>query len=312
MPFALFTLAVLALLAVDLGVFHRTAEVVSVKNAAVSSAVWVALALAFAGGVFVFMGRRAGTEFVAGYLLEYSLSVDNIFLMVLAFSYFGIARELQHRVLFWGIIGALAMRGVMVAAGAALITQFAWVSYVFGIFLVITGVRMGVQHHKQVNPENNVVLRLVKRFVPFCDECEGERFFVTRNDAAGIARRMATPLFVVLVVIETMDLAFAVDSIPAVFGVTRNSFIVYTSNIAAILGLRSLYFLLAGAVEKLRYLRYALAVILTFVGAKMLVAPFYEIDTLVSLAVIISVLAIAAAASVWATRRDVSAARSAA
>ncbi|MGI8548478.1 MAG: TerC family protein [Gemmatimonadaceae bacterium] len=311
-PWVAFNAAVLAILAVDLGLFNRKAHDVSVREAAAWSAVWVTLALAFAAGVFYVRGHRVGLEFITGYLIEYSLSIDNIFVMVLIFSYFGVRDEFQHRILFWGIIGALVMRGLMIGLGAALIDRFHWITYVFGAFLVITGVRMAFQGDKEIDPGANPVLRLMRRVIPVCAEYDGQKFFVHARDpgqdraqgASGRKRWMATPLFVVLVVIETMDLVFAVDSIPAVFGVTREPFIVYSSNVAAILGLRSLYFLLSGAVQKFRYLSYGLAVVLSFVGIKMLIAAWYHIPTLVSLVVIFLVLALAAMVSVIVVRRE--------
>ncbi len=311
-PWVAFNAAVLAILAVDLGLFNRKAHDVSVREAAAWSAVWVTLALAFAAGVFYVRGHRVGLEFITGYLIEYSLSIDNIFVMVLIFSYFGVRDEFQHRILFWGIIGALVMRGLMIGLGAALIDRFHWITYVFGAFLVITGVRMAFQGDKEIDPGANPVLRLMRRVIPVCAEYDGQKFFVDARDrgqdraqgASGRKQWMATPLFVVLVVIETMDLVFAVDSIPAVFGVTREPFIVYSSNVAAILGLRSLYFLLSGAVQKFRYLSYGLAVVLSFVGIKMLIAAWYHIPTLVSLAVIFVVLALAAMVSVIVVRRE--------
>ncbi len=307
-PWVAFNAAVLAILAVDLGVFNRKAHVVSVREATAWSAVWVTLALAFAGGIFYVRGHRVGLEFLTGYLIEYSLSIDNIFVMVLIFSYFGVRDEFQHRVLFWGIIGALVMRGMMIGLGAALIDRFHWITYVFGAFLVITGVRMAFQGDKQIDPGANPVLKLVRRVIPVCAEYDGQKFFIHASDrtpgADGRKRWLATPLFVVLVVIETMDLVFAVDSIPAVFGVTREPFIVYSSNVAAILGLRSLYFLLSGVVQKFRYLSYGLAVVLSFVGIKMLIAAWYHIPTLASLLVIFLVLAVVAVASVIVVRRE--------
>lgn len=299
-----FNAAVLAILAIDLGLFNRKAHVVTVREAATWSAVWVALALAFAGVIFYFRGSRIGLEFITGYLIEYSLSIDNIFVMVLIFSYFGIRDRFQHRVLFWGIIGALVMRGLMIGLGAALIERFHWITYVFGAFLVITGVRMAFQGETDIDPEANPVIRLVRRLVPVQSDYSGDRFFIRAESNSASRRWLATPLFVVLVVIETMDLVFAVDSIPAVFAVTREPFIVYTSNIAAILGLRSLYFLLAGVVQKFRYLSYGLAVVLSFVGVKMLIAGWYVIPTVASLGVVFLVLVTAALASVVVARRE--------
>lgn len=301
-PWIAFNAAVLAILAIDLGLFNRKAHTPSLREAATWSVVWITLALAFAGWIFYSRGSRSGIEFLTGYLIEYSLSVDNIFIIVLIFSYFGIRGEYQHRILFWGIIGALVMRGMMIAAGAALIARFEWITYVFGAFLVLTGIRMATAGETEIDPGSNPVLRLVRRIMPVASDYDGQRFFITMPTPAG-ARRAATPLFVVLVMIETMDLVFAVDSIPAVFAVTRQPFLVYTSNVAAILGLRSLYFLLAGAVEKFRYLRPALAIVLCFVGVKMLIAGWFHVPTLASLAVIFLVLGTAAAASVLVARR---------
>jgi tellurite resistance protein TerC len=291
LPWVVFNGVVLAILALDLGLFNKKAHVVTVKEAGIWSTLWVVLALVFAGAVFRFKGTQAGTEFLTGYLIEYSLSIDNIFVMVLIFSYFRVKKELQHRVLFWGILGALLMRGAMIAAGTLLITRFHWITYVFGAFLVITGIRMFRNQEEEIDPEHNPVIKLVRRLVPVCSTYDGQKFFIRAPDARGQMRRMATPLFVVLVLIETMDLVFAVDSIPAVFAVTRDPFIVYTSNVSAILGLRSLYFLLAGVIHKFHLLRYGLAIVLTFVGVKMLIAVKYSIPTLASLGVIFVVLA---------------------
>ncbi|MEO6779033.1 MAG: TerC family protein [Gemmatimonadaceae bacterium] len=303
LPWIAFNAVVLAALAIDLGLFSSNKKL-TVRDAGIRSAIWVALALLFAAGIFYFEGHLAGVEFVTGYLVEYSLSVDNIFVMVLIFSYFDIKEEYQHRVLFWGILGALVMRGLMIAAGAALFSRFEWITYVFGIFLVITGIRMGMGGDKHADPGANPVLKLIRRIIPVHNDYHGEHFFVRAPDENGVRRRMATPLFVVLVLIETMDLVFAVDSIPAVFAVTRVPFLVYTSNVAAILGLRSLYFLLSGAVTKLRYLSVGLAFILVFVGAKMLTSAWYDVPTVISLGVIILILATAAGASVYVDRRQ--------
>lgn len=302
-PWIAFNAVVVAALAIDLGLLSSNKKL-SVREAAIRSAVWVSLALLFAAGIFYFQGRPAGVEFITGYLVEYSLSVDNIFVMVLIFSYFNIAEKYQHRVLFWGILGALIMRGLMIAAGAALFSRFAWITYVFGAFLVFTGIRMGVGGQKRVDPGKNPVLKLVRRIVPVCNDYNGQAFFIRTPDENGGRRSMATPLFVVLVLIETMDLVFAVDSIPAVFAVTRVPFLVYTSNVAAILGLRSLYFLVSGAVGKLRYLTIGLAFILAFVGLKMLASAWYDIPTPVSLGVIIVILGLAGSASVYVDRRQ--------
>ncbi|HWS54635.1 MAG TPA: TerC family protein [Pyrinomonadaceae bacterium] len=298
-----FNLFVLLMLAVDLGVFHRHAHEVSMKEAAGWSVVWVTLALLFNYGVYRFMGAQAGAEFLTGYLIEKALSVDNIFVFVLIFAYFRVPSKYQHRVLFWGIIGALLMRGAMIGAGAYLIKQFHWIIYVFGAFLVITGIRMATQDERDIEPESNPVIRLVKRFIPVTDEYHGQDFFVRQADASGVAKRVATPLFVVLVLVETTDLIFAVDSIPAIFAVTEDPFLVYTSNVFAILGLRSLYFLLAGVIHKFHYLKLGLSAVLAFVGAKMLLTDIYKIPIGVSLGVIALTLAAAVVLSLLFPKR---------
>ena len=291
-----FNAFVLAMLALDLGVFHRRAHEVSLREAAAWSAVWVTLALAFNYGIYHFMGAKAGLEFLTGYLIEKALSVDNIFVFVLVFSYFSVPSRYQHRVLFWGILGALVMRGAMIGAGAALIHQFHWIIYVFGAFLVVTGLRMARQTGHAIDPETNPVIRLVRRFVPVTNVYHGKKFFI-REEVGGRLRTVATPLFVVLVLVETTDLIFALDSIPAIFAITSDPFIVYTSNVFAILGLRALYFLLAGVIHKFHYLKLGLSVVLVFVGAKMLLADVYKVPIGVSLGVIALVLAISVVAS---------------
>jgi tellurite resistance protein TerC len=293
-----FNVFVLLMLAVDLGIFHRKAHDVSAKEAAGWSVVWVALALLFNYGIYHFMGRQAGLEFLTGYLIEKALSVDNIFVFVLVFSYFNVPSKYQHRVLFWGVIGALVMRGAMIGAGAYLIKQFHWIIYVFGGFLVITGLRMATQDEHAIEPESNPVIRLVRRFIPVTNRYHGQNFFVREAEKpGGTARRVATPLFVVLVLVETTDLIFAVDSIPAIFAVTDDPFLVYTSNVFAILGLRSLYFLLAGVIHKFHYLKLGLSVVLVFVGAKMLVADFYKVPVGLSLGVVALLLLLSVIAS---------------
>ena len=297
--FIAFNAGVLAVLAIDLGIFHRKAHATSVREAAAWSTVWITLSLGFAGVVYWQMGTQAGLEFITGYLIEYSLSIDNIFVIVLIFSYFRIPDKYQHRVLFWGIIGALVMRGSMIAAGAYLIARFHWIIYIFGAFLVFTGIRMATHDESDIEPEANPILRLVRRLLPVTHDYRGQQFFVTESVTPGIPPRlMATPLFVVLVLVETTDLIFAVDSIPAIFAVTRDPFLVYTSNVCAILGLRSLYFLLAGVIHKFHYLKLGLAVVLTFVGVKMLIGSVYEISIVTSLAIIASVLVTAVIASI--------------
>jgi len=295
-PWLGFNVFVLALLAVDLGVFHRTAHVVSMKEAAGWSVAWISLALAFNAGVYAFMGPQAGLEFLTGYLIEKALSVDNIFVFVLIFAYFQVPAKYQHRVLFWGIIGALLMRAGMIFAGAYLIEQFHWIIYVFGAFLVFTGIRMATQQEHDIEPESNPVVRLVRRLTPVTPAYHGQSFFV-RESINGAVRWVATPLFMVLVLVETTDLLFAVDSIPAIFAVTTNPFLVYTSNVFAILGLRSLYFLLAGVIHKFHFLKLGLSLVLVFVGAKMLLADFYKVPTALSLGVIALVLVASVVAS---------------
>jgi tellurite resistance protein TerC len=291
-----FNAFVLVMLAVDLLVFHKEAHVVRAREAGAWSVAWVALALLFGIGVYAWMGREAGLEYFAGYLIEKALSVDNIFVFVLIFSAFRVPPQYQHRVLFWGILGALVMRGAMIAAGAYLIEQFHWVMYVFGAFLVFTGIRMATTVEHDVDPASNPVIRLVRRLIPVTPAYVGQKFFV-RQEQAGVSRVSATPLFVVLVLVETTDLIFAVDSIPAIFAVTQDPFIVYSSNVFAILGLRALYFLLADVIHRFHYLKVGLSTVLVFVGVKMLLADIYKVPTGVSLAVIAGVLAIATAAS---------------
>ncbi|HWV58000.1 MAG TPA: TerC family protein [Longimicrobiales bacterium] len=288
---------VLAMLALDLGVFHREAHEVSVREAGAWSMLWVALALAFNFGVYRFMGHEAGLQFLTGYLIEKALSVDNIFVFVLIFSYFNVPPRYQHRVLFFGIIGALVMRGAMIAAGAALIEQYHWIIYVFGAFLVFTGIRMAWKMESEIQPARNPVLRLVRRLVPVTNRYHGKSFFIRRG-VGGRVRRIATPLFVVLILVETTDLIFAVDSIPAIFTITTDPYIVFTSNVFAILGLRSLYFLLAGVIHKFHYLKLGLAAVLVFVGAKMLITYFdIHVPVQISLAVVGGLLTLAVVAS---------------
>ena len=295
-----FVAFVLAMLALDLGVFHREAHEVRPKEAAVWTAVWVALALAFAAGLFVLYGHEVGLTFLTGYLIEESLSIDNIFVIVLIFEFFRVPKSCQHRVLFYGILGALVMRGLFIGLGAVLIARFHWILYLFGAMLVITGVRMAVKSDDDFRGDENPIVRLVRRFLPLSRDYHGKRFFVV--DAG---RRVATPLLLVLILVEFTDLVFAIDSIPAIFGVTRDTFLVFTSNIFAVLGLRSLYFLLAAVVDRFYLLKYGLAVILTFVGVKMLGERYFEIDIVVSLAIILGVLGISIAASmIWPKKEE--------
>jgi tellurite resistance protein TerC len=285
-----FNALVLFLLALDLGVFNRKAHAVSVREALGWSAVWVTLAICFGGWIGVEMGRASMLEFFAGYLVEQALSVDNLFVFILIFGYFRIAPELQHRVLFWGILGALLMRGAMIGAGAVLIERFHAIIYVFGAFLVYTGIKMAFGGDSEIEPEANPVIKFVRKVIPVTTEFHVERFFVQEAGPGGVLRRAATPLFVVLMLVETTDVVFALDSIPAIFGVTRNPFLVYTSNVFAILGLRSMYFVLASVIGKFHLLKYGLSVVLAFVGAKMLLSERYPISIGVSLGVVAGVL----------------------
>jgi tellurite resistance protein TerC len=280
------------MLALDLGVFHRKAHDVTVKEAATWSFVWIALALAFNAAVWHWFGAQKGTEFLTGYLIEKSLSVDNIFVFALVFSYFSVPSKYQHRVLFWGILGALVMRAIFIGAGAALLTRFHWIVYLFGAFLILTGLKMAFAPSKGLEPEKNPVVRLVRRLMPVSAEYHGQSFFVRQG-----GRLVATPLFLVLALVETTDLIFAVDSIPAIFAVTTDPFIVYTSNVFAMLGLRSLYFLLAGVMHRFHYLKQGLAAVLVFVGVKMAIVDFVKVPAAVSLGVIATLLATAVVAS---------------
>jgi tellurite resistance protein TerC len=286
-----FNALVLGLLAIDLGVFHRESKAVSVREALGWSAVWVTLAVAFGIGLGFAMGRQSALEFFAGYVVEEALSVDNLFVFIMIFGFFKIAPELQHRVLFWGILGALLMRGFMIGTGALLIARFHWVIFVFGAFLVFTGIRMAFQGESSIEPEANPVIRIVRRIFAVTARLHGDRFFVREPlTAGGAIRTVATPLFVVLVLVETTDVMFALDSIPAIFGVTKDPFIVYTSNVFAILGLRSMYFVLAGVIGKFHLLKYGLSVVLAFVGVKMLLSEIYDIPIGWSLGAVAGVL----------------------
>jgi tellurite resistance protein TerC len=291
-----FNVFVLAMLALDLFVFHKDAHEVRSLEAAAWSAVWITLALVFGAGVYAFLGRDAGLEYFAGYLIEKALSVDNIFVFVLVFGSFHVPSRYQHRVLFWGILGALLMRGGMIAAGAYLMQQFHWIIYIFGAFLVFTGLRMATEDEAHIDLESNAAIRLIRRVVPVTGRYHGQHFLV-REEIAGRSRWAATPLLVVLVLVEMTDLIFAVDSIPAIFAITQDPFIVYSSNVFAILGLRALYFLLAGVIHRFHYLKVGLSVILVFVGLKMLAVDVYKVPIGVSLAFIVLVLAAATAAS---------------
>ena len=292
-----FATIVLVMLALDLGVFHRKAHVVRLREALVWSALWIALSLLFNLGIYAQLGSQAALDFFTAYLIERTLSFDNIFVFLLIFSYFSVPPQFQHRVLFWGIVVALLMRALFIGAGLALIAKFEWILYVFGAFLVYTGIKMAVRNEGEIHPERNPVLRLFRRFFPVTNEYHGARFLVRKE-----GRYAATPLLVVLLVVETSDLIFAVDSIPAVLAITVDPFIVYTSNVFAILGLRALYFALAGIMELFHYLHYGLSAILIFVGVKMIVAHVYEVPTILALAFIALVVVISIVASMMYPR----------
>jgi tellurite resistance protein TerC len=300
-----FNVFVLGMLALDLGVFHRKAHAVSVREALAWSCVWIFLALLFGLGVYFVRGGEKALEFLTGYVIEWSLSVDNLFVFLVIFSYFAVPPIYQHRVLFWGILGALVMRAIFIAVGAALLSAFHWMIYVFGGFLVFTGIKLLFAGDEKIEPEKNPAVRLLRRFMPITAEYHGQRFFVRIN-----GRRWATPLLLVLVVVETTDVIFAVDSIPAIFAITLDPFIVYTSNVFAILGLRALFFLLAGIMEMFRYLKVGLAFVLCFVGVKMVIVDFYKIPIGISLGVVAGILALSILASLICRRGDVEVASS--
>ncbi len=298
-----FILVVLIFLALDLGVFHRQAHVIKFKEALVWTVVWFTVAMAFALSLAPMMletwGREETIEFITGYIIELSLSMDNVFVIALIFAYFSVPLQFQHRVLFWGILGALAMRGLMIWLGTELISRFAWMLYVLGAFLVFTGIKMIFAPEEEVHPEKNPFIRLARKLFPVTTQFDGQKF-VTELEG----RRALTPLALVLVMVETTDLIFAVDSIPAIFAVTQKPFIVFTSNVFAILGLRSLYFVLAGAIGYFRFLKLGLSVVLSFIGLKMLIAKWYHISTSLSLVVVAGIILASIAASIVAARRE--------
>jgi len=293
-----FNIFVLAMLALDLGVFHRKAHVIKIKEALIWSAVWISLALLFDLGIYFWRGPETALEFLTGYLIEKSLSVDNIFVFLLVFSYFGVPPLYQHKVLFWGILGALIMRAIFIAAGVTLIEKFHWIIYIFGAFLIFTGVRMALQKGRKIHPERNPVLRLFRRWVPVTEDYAEGRLLVKRT-----GHYLATPLFIVLIVVETTDIIFAVDSIPAILAITLDPFIVYTSNVFAILGLRALYFALAGIMELFHHLHYGLSAVLVFVGMKMLLADLYKIPISIALGAVAGILLISVMASIFDRKR---------
>jgi len=288
----LFNLFVLVMLALDLGVFHRRAHTVRFKEALAWSAAWISMAAVFSVIVLYWHGRTSSLEFITGYVIELSLSVDNLFVFLVIFRYFKVPAHDQHKVLFWGIVGALVMRGIFILAGVTLINRFHWIIYVFGALLIYSGFKLLRQGETEIHPEHNPILRIFRRYVPVTKDYVGDKFFIRKPGL------FATPLFVVLLVVETTDVLFAVDSIPAILAITRDAFIVYTSNVFAIMGLRSMYFALAGMMEMFRYLHYGLALVLVFVGAKMLVSHYVDIPTHWALAAVAGVLTISVIASV--------------
>jgi tellurite resistance protein TerC len=286
--------AITIMLVVDLLLVHRTPHEISIKEAGIESAVWISIGLAFTGVMWWWQGGQAGGEYLAGYLIEKSLSVDNVFVWAVIFSYFGVPRKYQFRVLFWGIFGALVLRAIFIFAGVALLERFSWVLYIFGAFLLFTAWRIYRHDEAEVHPEKNPVLKLIQRVIPSTPELDGQKLFTRKH-----GRLLATPLFAVLILVETTDVVFAVDSIPAILAVSREEFIVFSSNAFAILGLRALYFLLAGMQGRFRYLNAGLGVILAFVGVKMLIAEVYHMPTWISLTVITIVLTV----TIWASLR---------
>ncbi|MDF1517783.1 MAG: TerC family protein [Lutibacter sp.] len=291
---------VLLMLALDLGIFHRKSHEVKIKEALIWSAVWISMAMVFNYGIYVYMGEVKAMEFLTGYVIEKSLSIDNLFVFIMIFSYFNVDKKYQHKVLFWGILGALIMRSIFIFAGVALINKFHWIIYIFGAFLIFTGVKMLFQKDEKMDPNKNPLVRLFKRFYPVTDTMHGDRFFVKIN-----AKTFATPLFVVLLLVEFTDLIFAVDSIPAIMAITSDPFIIFTSNVFAILGLRALYFALAGITQYFHYIKYGLSAILVFVGLKMVMVDFYKIPVMISLFTILGILVISVVASLVFPKKEV-------
>lgn len=293
----LFAVLVGGLLSLDLFVFHRSAHAVRMREAAIWVAVWVALGLAFGAWIFVTMGATSGAEYLAGYLIEYSLSMDNVFVFAVLFGYFAVPPQYQHRLLFWGVLGAIVFRAIFILAGTALLESFHFVVYVFGALLLFTAWRMVYAGAEHVDPSQNPILRLLRRFARVTDTYEGQRFFIRREGLL-----WATPLFAALVAIETSDIMFAIDSVPAILAITTDTFIVFTSNAFAIMGLRSLYFLLAGLIERFEYLKYGLAALLAFAGLKMLLSDVIHLDVWLSLGIIVGILVVSVVVSLVATR----------
>ena len=292
-----FAVLVGGLLSLDLFVFHRDAHAVRMREAAIWVAIWVTLGLGFGAWIFLTMGPTSGAEYLAGYLIEYSLSMDNVFVFAVLFGYFAVPPQYQHRLLFWGVLGAIVFRAIFILAGTALLESFHFVVYIFGALLLFTAWRMVTASAENVDPSQNPVLRLLRRFVRVTDNYEGQRFFVRRENVL-----WATPMFAALVAIETSDIMFAIDSVPAILAITTDTFIVFTSNAFAIMGLRSLYFLLAGLIERFEYLKYGLAALLAFAGVKMLLSDVIHLDVWVSLGIIVGILLVSVIVSLVATR----------
>lgn len=297
-----FSVLILAMLALDLGVFRRKEHDISFKEALTWTIVWIALALAFNAAIYFWKGPKPAIEFLTGYLIEESLSIDNLFVFLLIFTAFKIPSRYQHTVLFWGIIGAFVMRGVFIISGVTLLNTFHWISYIFGAFLVYTGFKVGFQHDEEYDPEKSKILAISRKLLPVAKNDVDGKFFVREN-----GKLLVTPLFIIVILVNVTDLVFAVDSIPAILAVTKDPFILYTSNVFAILGLRSLFFVIGAMVDKFYYLRYCLAVILSFVGGKMLLAGTYDISITVSLLVVLGVFAISVLASIWRIRKQAAA-----
>ncbi len=293
----IFAVAIFGLLSLDLFVFHREAKPVRMREAATWVAVWVTLGLSFGGWIFLTRGSTSGAEYLAGYLIEYSLSMDNVFVFAVLFAYFGVPPAFQHRLLFWGVLGAIVFRAIFILAGTALLASFHFVIYVFGALLLFTAWRMVTAGTDHVDPSANPILRLMRRVIPVTNEYEGQKFFTRRN-----GKLWATPLFAALVVVETSDIMFAIDSVPAILAITTDTFIVFTSNAFAIMGLRSLYFLLAGLIDRFEYLKYGLAALLAFAGLKMLLSDVIHIDVWISLGIIVAILLVSVLISLLATR----------
>jgi tellurite resistance protein TerC len=293
----IFAVAVGGLLSLDLFVFHREARAVRMREAAAWVTVWVTLGLSFGGWIFLTRGATSGAEYLAGYLIEYSLSMDNVFVFAVLFAYFGVPAAYQHRLLFWGVMGAIVFRAIFIVAGTALLSAFHFVIYLFGALLLFTAWRMVTAGTEHVDPSSNPVLRAMRRVIPVTDDFDGQRFFTRRN-----GKLWATPLFAALVVVETSDIMFAIDSVPAILAITTDTFIVFTSNAFAIMGLRSLYFLLAGLIDRFEYLKYGLAALLAFAGMKMLLSDVVHLDVWLSLGVIVAILLLSVVISLLATR----------